>query len=48
WARNPQYLKEIVYTMRYDRASARYGQFGPFYTAYPMSVDGVMEHTWRM
>jgi peroxiredoxin len=48
WARNPQYLKEIVYTMRYDRASARYGQFGPFYTAYPMSADGVLEHTWRM
>ncbi len=24
-ARNPQYLKEIVYTMRYDSARARFG-----------------------
>ncbi len=31
WARNPQYLKEIVYTMRFDEASARYALFGPFY-----------------
>ncbi len=29
WARNPQFLKDIVYTMRFDEASARYAEFGP-------------------
>ena len=28
---NPDDVKEIVYTMRYDVASAQYGEFGPFY-----------------
>lgn len=31
FARHPDDLKEIVYEMRYDRASAIYGIFGPFY-----------------
>jgi chlorite dismutase len=44
WAKNPQYLKEIVYTMRYDQASARYGQFGPFYTGYLASPEKIVEH----
>ncbi len=34
WATNPKYLKDIVYGMRFDEASARYGEFGPFYTSY--------------
>jgi chlorite dismutase len=34
WGRNPQYLKDIVYTMRFDEASARYAEFGPFYFGY--------------
>lgn len=29
---HPDDLKEVVYTMRYDEASARYAEFGPFYT----------------
>ena len=29
---HPDDLKEVVYTMRYDVASARYAEFGPFYT----------------
>lgn len=44
WAQNPQYLKEIVYTMRYDRASARYGLFGPFYVGYQASPNQILEH----
>ncbi len=28
----PDDLKEVVYTMRYDQASAVYAEFGPFYT----------------
>ncbi|WP_152051078.1 hydrogen peroxide-dependent heme synthase [Tautonia marina] len=31
WARNPAYLKDIVYTMRFDESSARYALFGAFY-----------------
>ncbi|MFM8893501.1 MAG: hydrogen peroxide-dependent heme synthase [Planctomycetia bacterium] len=34
WARRPDFLKEIVYTMRFDEASARYAEFGPFYPGY--------------
>jgi hydrogen peroxide-dependent heme synthase len=34
WARNPLYLKEIVYTMRFDESSARYALFGDFYFGY--------------
>ncbi|MEI8210762.1 MAG: hydrogen peroxide-dependent heme synthase [Planctomycetota bacterium] len=44
WARNPQFLKEIVYTMRYDTASARYGQFGEFYVGYLASPEAILEH----
>jgi chlorite dismutase len=34
WAKNPQFLTHIVYRMRFDEASARYAEFGPFYTSY--------------
>ncbi len=44
WAKNPQYLKEIVYTMRFDSASARFGQFGSFYTGYLASGADILEH----
>jgi chlorite dismutase len=44
WARNPQFLKEIVYTMRYDSASARFGQFGEFYVGYLASPESILEH----
>lgn len=44
WAKNPQYLKEIVYTMRYDSASARFGQFGSFYTGYLASGAEILDH----
>ena len=29
WAARPDYLKDIVYRMRFDEASARYAEFGP-------------------
>jgi len=31
FARHPDDLKDVVYTMRYDEASATYAEFGPFY-----------------
>jgi chlorite dismutase len=37
WAKNPSYLKDIVYTMRFDESSAKYALFGPFYFGYILS-----------
>ncbi len=42
WAKNPSFLKEIVYTMRFDRASAQYALFGPFYPGYILPPDELM------
>ena len=44
WAKNPQFLTEIVYRMRFDEASARYAEFGPFYTSYVTSPTEMFEH----
>jgi chlorite dismutase len=44
WARNPQFLKEIVYRMRFDEASARYAIFGPFYTSYITTAEKMLDH----
>jgi hydrogen peroxide-dependent heme synthase len=44
WARNPQFLKDIVYTMRFDEASARYAEFGPFYVSYVMTAEKMLDH----
>ena len=38
-------LKETVYTMRYDRASAAYAEFGPFTTGLVGPVDEILAHT---
>jgi peroxiredoxin len=44
WARNPEYLKDIVYRMRFDEASARFGEFGPFYVGYQTSPCEILRH----
>jgi chlorite dismutase len=44
WARNPEFLKEIVYKMRFDEASAKYAEFGPFYMSYVMPAEGILRH----
>ena len=44
WARRPDFLKEIVYTMRFDEASARYAEFGPFYTGYVATPAEILAH----
>lgn len=44
WSRAPEYIKEIVYTMRFDQASARYAEFGSFYVSYIMPASEALEH----
>ncbi len=43
WARNPSYIKEIVYTMRFDESSAKYALFGDFYFGYILPPDDLLE-----
>jgi peroxiredoxin len=42
FARTPDDLKECVYTMRFDEASARYADFGPFYAGVVAPVEEVL------
>ncbi len=44
WARNPEYLKEIVYKMRFDQASAKYAEFGPFFVGYKATAPEILAH----
>jgi chlorite dismutase len=44
WAKNPEFLKEIVYKMRFDEASARYAEFGPFYVGYVATAQAILAH----
>jgi hydrogen peroxide-dependent heme synthase len=40
---HPDDLKETVYTMRYDTASALYGEFGAFYTGMVADLEVVLD-----
>jgi len=42
FAADPADLKEVVYTLRFDEASARFGEFGPFYTGLVAEVEEVI------
>ena len=44
WATNPLHLKQIVYDMRFDEASAKYAEFGPFYTSYIATPEKILGH----
>jgi chlorite dismutase len=44
WGRSPEHIKDIVYTMRFDRASAQYAEFGPFYISYAISTEEMLTH----
>jgi len=39
FAHDPADLKEVVYTMRFDEASAKYAEFGPFITGLVAPVE---------
>ncbi len=41
---HPDDIKECVYTMRFDEASSRYAEFGPFLTGMVAPVEEVLAH----
>ena len=43
FAQKPDDLKEVVYKMRFDKASALYADFGPFVTGMVGSLDEVLD-----
>ncbi len=43
-ADDPKALKDIVYEMRFDDVSARYGEFGQFVTGLVLEPDALMSH----
>ncbi|MCX7621214.1 MAG: chlorite dismutase family protein [Acidimicrobiales bacterium] len=43
FAVHPDDLKEVVYTMRFDRASAIYAEFGPFYMGLVAPLPEVLD-----
>lgn len=43
FAVQPDDLKDVVYTLRYDRVSAIYAEFGPFYTGMVAPIDEVLD-----
>ena len=47
FAHDPADLKEVVYTMRFDEASALYGEFGPFVTGLIAEVGEVLDQIGR-
>ena len=42
FAVRPDDLKDVVYTMRFDEASAHYAEFGPFYAGVVDEVEAVL------
>ncbi len=42
FAQRPDDLKEVVYTMRFDEASAVYAEFGPFYTGMVADAESTL------
>jgi hydrogen peroxide-dependent heme synthase len=39
---SPDVIKDVVYTMRFDKGSALYGEFGTFYVGYLDFVDNIL------
>jgi chlorite dismutase len=42
FAERPDDLKDVVYTMRFDEASATYAEFGPFFTGVVAPIDELL------
>lgn len=44
FAKSPEVVKDVVYTMRFDTGSALYGEFGRFYVGYLDFVGNILGH----
>ena len=42
FAKSPDVIKDVVYTMRFDKGSALYGEFGAFYVGYLDFVENIL------
>jgi hydrogen peroxide-dependent heme synthase len=42
FAASPDVIKDVVYTMRFDKGSALYGEFGTFYVGYLDFVENIL------
>jgi len=42
FAVSPDVLKDVVYTMRFDKGSALYGEFGAFYVGYLEFIENIL------
>lgn len=42
FAKSPDVIKDVVYTMRFDEGSALYGEFGAFYVGYLEDLDNIL------
>jgi len=42
FAVSPDVVKEVVYTLRFDKGSALYGEFGTFYVGYLDAVENII------
>jgi hydrogen peroxide-dependent heme synthase len=43
FALTPEVVKDVVYTMRFDKGSALYGEFGRFYVGYVSPIDDALD-----
>jgi chlorite dismutase len=42
FAKSPEVVKNVVYTMRFDEASALFGEFGAFYVGYLDYIENIL------
>ncbi len=42
FAKSPDVIKNVVYTMRFDEGSALYGEFGAFYVGYLDFIENII------
>ena len=42
FAKSPDVIKDVVYTMRFDEGSALFGEFGAFYVGYLDSIEHIV------
>ncbi len=42
FAQNPEVIKDVVYTMRFDEGSALYGEFGTFFVGYLDTIENII------